>query len=155
ANQKSKMNDFRFAFRQLLKHPGFTAVAVLTLALGIGANTAIFSVVYTLLFRPLPFHEPERLVWIANSIPGDGIPGMTGRANWSDWRQANRSFQGLGGYLPSFTRANYTLTGRGEPARLEGMVVTKNFLEVLGTAPRWGRNFVDEECQRFGPKALI
>jgi predicted permease len=149
------MNDLKFAFRQLLKHPGFTVVALLTLALGIGANTAIFSLVHALLFRSLPFHEPKRLVWIANPVPGEGIPGMTGQANFGDWREANHSFAELGGYVPSFARMNYALTGHGHPTRLEGAVVTRNFLEVLGVSPRLGRNFLNEECQRFGPKALI
>src|SRR3954464_3438570 len=96
------MNDLRFAFRQLLKNPGFTAVAVLTLALGIGANTAMFSVVNALLFRPLPFREPERLVWIANLGRG-GLSGVTTRVvNFEEWRKLNKSFEDLGAYFAFF-----------------------------------------------------
>jgi putative ABC transport system permease protein len=85
------MNDFKFAFRQLLKNPGFSAVAVLTLALGIGACTAMFSVVHAVLLRPLPFRETERLVWIENRWTG-GLSARTHRAdNFLDWREQNRS----------------------------------------------------------------
>src|SRR4029434_6538106 len=89
-------NDLKFAFRQLLKNPGFTAVAVLTLALGIGANTAIFNLLNAVLVRPLPFRHPDRLVWISNPAPGDGLPGLTRRSNFMDWQQLNHSFESLG-----------------------------------------------------------
>ena len=149
------MNDLKFAFRQLLKNPGFTAVAVLTLALGIGANTAIFSVVNAVLFRPLPFREPGRLVWIANVGEGGMSAVTTTVGNFKDWRAMNQSFDGLAGYNPFFEYGGYNLTGAGEPERLRGVGVSQNFLEVLGIQPMLGRNFVEEECQAVSPRAVL
>jgi predicted permease len=149
--------DLCFAFRQLRRNPGFTAVALLTLALGIGANTAIFSLVNAVLLRPLPFRDPSRLVWIAN-VTGNGkgvSGGATRRTTLRDWRQQSRSFAGLAGYHAFFDRIDSTLTGSGEPTRLQSVVVTGNFLEVLGVRPSRGRGFLDEECQSDGPKAVI
>src|SRR5829696_9116438 len=98
------MNDLRFALRQLLKNPGFTAVALLTLALGIGACTAMFGVVHAVLLRPLPFREPERLVWIENVGTG-GLSARTTRVdNFLEWREQNSSFEQLGAY---FACCNY------------------------------------------------
>jgi len=151
------IRDLRFAIRQLLKSPGFTLVAVLTVALGIGANTTIFSLVTAVLLRPLPFREPGRLVWVANpDIEGEGVPGLTSQANLRDWRKLNQSFEGLAAVLPSFSdRAGFTLNGNGEPARLKCGFVTGNFLEVLGVQPQLGRGFIAEECQKNGPRAII
>ncbi len=151
------MNDFKLALRQLLKNPGFTVVAVLTLTLGIGANTAMFSVINGVLFRPLPFAEPGRLVWIANpDHRAEGIPGLTGQANLRDWSELNQSFECLAAYLPSFSeRTHYTLTDEGEPTRLKCAVVTGNFLKALGLGLGLGRGFTDEECRRNGPRAVI
>ncbi|HZR19481.1 MAG TPA: ABC transporter permease [Verrucomicrobiae bacterium] len=150
-------NDIRYAVRQLLKSPGFTVVALLTVALGIGANTTIFSLVSGVLLRPLPFREPERLVWIANPALGaEGIPGLTQQANLRDWRKLNHSFEDLAAYLPSFSdRTDLTLTGNGEPIRLKCAFVTGNFLNVLSVQPRLGRGFTVKECQRYGPLAII
>jgi len=150
-------NDIRYAVRQLLKSPGFTMVALLTVALGIGANTTIFSLVSAVLLRPLPFRDPGRLVWITNpDLGAEGIPGLTRQANLRDWRQLNHSFQHLAAYLPSFSdRTDLTLTGNGEPVRLKCAFVTGNFLDVLGVHPRLGRGFSTEECQRNGPRAVI
>jgi predicted permease len=149
------ISDVRFALRQLLKSPGFTIVATLTLALGIGVNTAIFSLVNALLFRPLPFREANRLVWISSV----GQLGLSGgpirRTTLRDWRELNRSFEGLAGYHAFFERIDSTLTGNGEPARLHSVVVTGDFLRVLGVKPQLGRGFTDEECQHDGPKAVL
>src|SRR6266853_5029580 len=97
------MNDLKFALRQLAKNPGFTAVAVLTLALGIGANTAIFSVINAIVVRPLPFREPEHLVRIANTDAGGGLSGSTTQVgNYSDWRELNHCFLDLCAYFAFF-----------------------------------------------------
>jgi len=151
------INDLRFALRQLLRTPGFAIVAMLTVALGIGANTTIFSLSTAVLLRPLPFHEPSRLVWVANpNLAGGGIPGLTSQANLRDWRKLDQSFEGLAAFLPSFSeRSGFTLSGNGEPARLNCAFVTGDFLEVLGVQPQLGRGFVSEERKPNGPKAVI
>jgi len=149
--------DIRFGARMLAKKPGFTAVAVITLALGIGANTAIFSVVNALLLRPLPFREPGRLVWISNVGPeGGGMSGLTTRvANFSDWRSLNQSFQDLAAYFAFFDYTSYTLLGNGEPERLSGVGVTRNFFALLGVEAKVGRAFDEEECRWNGRPAVI
>jgi putative ABC transport system permease protein len=162
---ESFFQDLRFGARMLLKKPGFTLIAVITLALGIGANTAVFSVVNALLFRPLPFHEPERLVWIASSaartatglVAAEGnLSGVTTQVgNFSDWRSMNQSFEDLAGYFAFFDYGSYTLTGSGEPERLRGVGVSQNFLGLLGVTPTLGRGFVDEECVWNGRGAAL
>src|SRR5206468_1738884 len=109
------MNDLKFAFRQLLKNPGFTAVAVLTLALGIGANTAIFSVVDAVLLRPLAYPDSGQLVWLCERGP-DWSGGSISYPNFIDWRNQQSVFERFGVY----TGNNFTLTGAGEPVRLAG-----------------------------------
>ena len=149
------LNDFRFAFRILLKNPGFTTVAVLTLALGLGACTAMFSLVYAVLLRPLPFRDPERLVWIENTGT-DGMSARTTRVdNFLEWRARTDSFEKLGSYFAFFDYSRYTLTDNDEPQRLRGVPISQNFLEVLGVQPMLGRQFVDEECVWNGRKAAI
>ena len=134
-------NDFRYAFRILLKNPGFTTVAVLTLALGIGACTAMFSLVYAVLLRPLPFRDPGRLVWIQNTGTG-GMSARTTRVdNFLDWRNQSASFEQLGAYFAFFDYGRHTLSGNGEPQRLRGVPISQNFLEVLGVQPMLGRGF--------------
>ena len=149
------MNDLRFALRQLLKNPGFTAVAVLTLALGIGACTAMFSVVNAVLLRPLPFQEPDRLVWIENVGTG-GLSARTTRVdNFLEWREQNDSFEKLGAYFAFFDYERHTLIDHGEPRRLRGVGISQNFLDVLGVRPLLGRGFTDEECVWNGRKAAL
>ncbi|MBS1788102.1 MAG: ABC transporter permease [Acidobacteria bacterium] len=149
--------DLRFGARMLVKKPGFTLIAVLTLALGIGANTAIFSVVNALLFRPLPFREPERLVWIANNSPGGGgLSSQTTQVNnFLDWRSTNKSFEDLGAYFAFFDYGSYNLTGVGEPERVIGVGVSQNFFDLLGVPPQLGRGFTEEECRWNGSQATI
>jgi len=126
------MNDLKFAIRRLLKRPGFTPVAVLTLALGIGACTATFSLVNAVLLRSLPFRDPKRLVWIENlPRPDRGTPTLSG-GNLVDWRTQARSFESLAAFDASFEANGYTVTSEGEPQRLRGVRVSQRFLGVFG-----------------------
>ena len=130
-------NDLRYAFRQLLKNPGFTAVAVLTLALGIGATTAIFSVVYAVVLRPLPFPESERLVALWTQTPQfDRLPMAA--ANHRDLKAQNTVFEDIA--LLSGV-ANYNLTGDGEPERLLAARVACQPLPVAASEARFGPRF--------------
>ena len=135
--------DIRFAWRNLRKQPGFALVAVLTLALGIGANTALFSVVYAVLLRPLPYPAPEQLVriWETNEAKGSARE-MTSLSNLLDWRARNQSLQ----EIAAWQRPNsVTLTGLTPAVELLAGTVTTNFFAVLGTQPVLGRTFVNEE----------
>src|SRR5881396_2309068 len=129
------MNDLKFAVRQLLKNPGFTAVAVLTLALGIGANTAIFSVVNAVLLRPLPYLEPERLIRLWESNPGRGWPEFSASApNFEDWRKQ----QAVCEQLAAYEFATFNFTGSGSPERVAALSVTANLFPALGVEPAHG-----------------
>jgi predicted permease len=146
----------RHTLRTFRREAGFAAFAVLMLAIGIGANTAVFSIADTVLVKPLPFRDPGRLVWVANTGKGGGLSAVTSRtSNLRDWRRLNHSFTDLGAYFAFFDYGGYTLTGLGEPERLVGVGVTRTFLDVLGVQPAPGRNFVDEECVWNGRPAVI
>ena len=148
--------DLRYAVRALRREPGFFAVAVLIIGLGIGASTAVFSVVDAVLLRPLPFEAPTRLVRIANT--GDsGLSSVTSRSsNLRDWKQLNSTFEGLGGYFAFFDYNRSTLSGLGgEPERLVGVGVTEDFLPMLGVEPLLGRGFTPEECVWAGRPAML
>ena len=136
------INDIRYALRMLVKNPGFTFVALLTLALGIGANTAIFSLVESILLRPLPYREPEQLVRLVQSSPELGLPvwGVS-QAGFAAYRDQNRSFEALAIY----TSGGTNLTGAGEPERLSVSNVTADFFKVLGVNPVAGRTFQEGE----------
>jgi len=135
------LQDLRYGARMLMKHPGFTSVAVLTLALGIGANMVIFSVVNAVLLRPLPYPEPERLIRLWESNPGRGWPEFSASApNFEDWRKQQAVFEQLAAY--EFNTFN--LTGSGEPERVAGVNVTANLFQVLGVLPALGRNFLPD-----------
>src|SRR5215217_2079980 len=134
------LQDIRYSIRVLLKSPGFTAVALLTLALGIGANTAIFSVVNAVLLRPLPYEESEKLVFITERSPV--LEGMSvAYPNYLDWREQNSVFDSLGVYR----RQSFNLTGGGEPERLVGGEVSADVFTALRTNPILGRTFLAEE----------
>src|SRR5262249_30180436 len=136
------LQDLRYGIRMLLKHPGFTVVAVSTLALGIGANTAIFTVVNAVLLRPLPFPKPDRLisVWENNLKQGEGH-GAVGGANFTDWKNRNQVFESLSAYF----EWNYNLTGSDEPQRLRAELVSGEFFETLGTQAALGRTVEKED----------
>jgi predicted permease len=137
-------NDLRFALRQLRRNPGFAAIAVVALALGIGANTAIFSVFNAVLLRPLPYRAPDRLVqiWERNEKLDVGIPLIpTSAANFADWRAQSTSFEGLG----AFRYVGLALSGEATPTRIWGGAVSPGLLSVLGVSPLLGRTFLPDE----------
>ena len=141
--------DIRFGLRTLAKTPRFTAVAVLTLALGIGANVAVFSVVNTILLRPLPFPKPQQLVRIVSKDPAGGESNMTYSADaMEEYQQRNRSFQEVSGYFAFSGPDNLKLTGRDQPQAVTGLMVAGNFFHTLGIEPVLGRTFRPEECIR-------
>jgi predicted permease len=133
--------DLRYALRQLRKSPAFTTVAVLTLALGIGANTAIFSVIDAVLLRPLPFHNASRLVVVKTTEPGRRDDIGVSYPAFLDWRSRNHVFESLSAYRTD----DFTLTGRSEPAHVTGAVVSANTFSLLGLAPVLGRDFTSDE----------
>ncbi len=136
------VQDLRYGLRMLVKKPAFTLVAVLTLALGIGANTAIFSLVNAVLLRPLPFGEPERLVWTWGVFSG-GNQASTSPPDFLDYRAQNRTFEGFAAMMFN----SFNLTGGGEPERIIGATVTANFFQALGVKPVQGRAFLPDEEQ--------
>ncbi len=143
--------DLRYGVRMLAKDPGFTTVAVVTLALGIGANTAIFSVVNGVLLNPLPYPHPDQLVAIYTSTT-EGDRGMSSYANFVDWVHDNRSFSALAAYRTD----SFNLAGMGEPERLVGEMVSASFFPLLGVQPLLGRTFLpDEDRLGAAPAALI
>lgn len=135
------MNDLRYALRQLAKAPGFTAAAVLTLALGIGACTAIFSVVNGVLLRPLDFPEPERLVMLKEMQLPEYPEFSLSPPNFLDWEKQLKSFASIAAY----SGAALNLTGEGEPQRLVGVKATAHYFDVYGIKPLLGRAFLPEE----------
>jgi len=146
------LQDIRYGLRGLWKRPGFTAVALITLALGIGANAAIFSVVNAVLLRPLQFRDPERLVILWEDISFAGFPRNTpAPANYVDWRNQLQSYEDVAASAES----SLNLTGDGEPERVTSRQVTANFFSVLGVQPLLGRGFLPEEDQPHGNKVAV
>jgi len=136
------LKDFRYGVRSLLQRPGFAAVAILTLALGIGANTAIFSVVNAVLLRPLPFADPDRLVMYWEDASFAGFPRNTpAAANYVDIKTQNQVFEGMA----AANRRSFNLTGDGEPEKVETYAVTADFFPLMGVQPALGRAILPEE----------
>jgi len=146
------MQDLRYAFRTLRRDMGSTVFAILIAGIGIGASSTIFSVVNTMLLRPLPFRDPGRLVWISN---GENYSTQT--EHYSDLRKMNESFTDLAGWSGTYTSGNMELTGTGEPERITGVPVSENFFTLLGVEPAIGRSFTKEECHgRYSaPPAML
>jgi putative ABC transport system permease protein len=144
------LQDMRYGARMLLMNPGFTVVAVITLALGIGANTAIFSVVNAVLLRQLPFQDPDRLVYIWYNIR-QGRPEGASLPDFADWRGQSRSFESM----TAFTGKTFNLTGVGEAERLDGLAVTADFFPLLSIRPAIGRGFLPEEDCPGAPGVVI
>jgi predicted permease len=146
------LNYVRFSVRQLRKSPMFALMTILTLALGIGATTAIFSLVYAVMLKPLPFPEQNRLVWLAQEDHSTGavIPESLSYPNYFDWRAQTHTLSGIA----SFRGAGVTLTGLGEAQRLNSETISSNFFQVLGVAPMLGRDLRWEE-EKPGHRAVM
>jgi putative ABC transport system permease protein len=146
------LKDLRYGFRMLAKKPAFTAVAVLALALGIGANTAIFSVVNTVLLKPLPFKNPDQLMMVWEENSKLGFPKDTpAPANFVDWKDQNQVFE----EMAAIADQTFNLTGVGEPEKLEGQRVSASFFPMLGVEPALGRSFLAEEDRAEGERVVI
>nr|MBA3259793.1 ABC transporter permease [Gemmatimonadales bacterium] len=134
--------DLRYALRSLARSPGFAAVAALTLALGIGANTAIFSVVYSVLLRPLAYAEPERLISLRSAFAGNGATDIpTSQPEYQDYLREVAALEDLAAVYP----ISINLTGLGEPQRIQAAVVSDNYFRLLGVKPALGRDFTPED----------
>ena len=142
--------DVRFAFRMLLKSPGFTAIALLTLALGIGVNAALFSIVNGVLLNPLPYAQPSKLAAVYQRA-FDFQKSSISYSNFLDWQTNNRTFESLAAYRTD----NFNLTGTGEPTRVRGDMISWNFFPTLGVKPVLGRNFKPEEDRAGAPPVVL
>src|SRR5438552_6576238 len=145
------LQDLRYGLRMLAKCTGFTAVAVLTLALGIGANTSIFSVVHAVLLRPLPYKHAERLVSPVN-VAKDNFMGLgVADFQYATWRDQTGIFDGIAAYAGR----DFTITGSGEPEQLKAQAVTPGFLRVMGIAPMVGRDFIPRDAAPRGGRVAL
>jgi predicted permease len=157
------IQDFRYTLRTLSRDRGFAAVSILILALGIGANVAVFSVVNTLLLRPLPFKNSQQLVWF---IGGKGLEDKVRTAAglsaetytvdaFQEFQRNNKSFEAVTSFQTFYDSIQYKLTGVGEPKQVEAVEVAENFFPTLGIQPALGRGFTPQECQKGGPPAAL
>src|SRR6201984_1889266 len=146
------MNDLKFAFRQLRKSPGFTLVAVLTLALGIGANTAIFSIVNAVLLRPLPYPDADRIM-VLNESSGPGQDYSVALPDYFDWQKDNTVFE----HLAATHKESRNLSGipGRDPERVSCASVTRNFFNIIGLPPQIGRTFSEDEDKVGAPPVVI
>ena len=145
---KELTQDLRYGLRTLLQSPGFTIVALLTLAIGIGANTAIFSFVDGVLLKPLPYAEPDRIMRVLEKQPGGGSNGIS-TLNYLDWQKDNTVFE----YMAAQTGGSVTLTGGNEPVQLRGSRVSAHYFDIFGIQAALGRTFAaDEDQPGQGPR---
>ncbi|HWO01095.1 MAG TPA: ABC transporter permease, partial [Blastocatellia bacterium] len=148
---RTLIQDLRYGTRVLLKRPGFGLVAVLTIALGIGANTAIFTVVHSVLVRPLPYQDPDRLALVKESLPRLGWNMMSASAaEFLDYQEGNEVFSDIAG----FTDQSLNLTGQGDPLRVQAARVSASLFRLLGVQPLHGRTFLQEE-DRVGNSSVV
>lgn len=143
--------DIRYGARLLIRFPGVTAAALIALALGTGVNTALFSIVKTVLLEPLPFPDAQELVQVWRTEPPSLQLGAASYRRYVDWRARNRVFGETGAWAPF----GLTLTGRGAPERLPGGRASASFFRVIGAAPALGRWFSDDEDRVGGPKVVV
>jgi putative ABC transport system permease protein len=143
--------DVRYAARGLWRSPGFSLAVILMLALGIGGNTAVFSVVDQLLLRPLPYPDGDQLVMVEESVGGRNPHADVSPANWLDWQRESRTFR----RFAAWRSASFTLTGAGEPRRVNAQLVSSEFFPLLGVAPLLGRTISDEDDRPNGPRVAV
>ena len=149
------LQDLRYTVRTLRRDAGFATFAILIAGLGIGASVTVFSVVNTLLLRPLPFAEPGQLVWLANRDTS-GLSGQTTQVgHMLDLRERTKSLSAIAGYFAFYGVGDNLLSGKGEPERVSGVPVSENFFDVLGVTPQLGRAFNAQESVWKGPKAVM
>ena len=149
------IQDLRYAFRTMRRNAGFAVFAILIAGLGVGASATVFSVVNTLLLRPLPFEKPSELVWIANRDLPD-LSGQTTQVGYLlDLRERSQTLSAVAGYFAFYGVGDNLLSGRGEPERLSGVPVSENFFDVLGVKPLLGRGFTAQESGWNGPKVVM
>jgi putative ABC transport system permease protein len=150
-NPATFVRDVRYAGRMLLRNPGFTVIALLTFAVGIGVNTAVFSVFDGVLLRPLPYPDAERIAMIWFDNRPQGIKEDIGSyPNYRDWREQNTTFE----HVAAFTEASFTMTGSDEPERIRGAATTANFHDVMGLQPVLGRLYT-EQHEKVGNDAVV
>lgn len=146
------LQDLRHGLRLLAKNPGFSSIAIITLALGIGANTAIYGIVHAALLRPLPYQDPGRLVYVWSAEKARGISQSTvSIPDLRDWRQQNSVFDGLAGWWSG----SYNLSGGDQPVEVNGWTVSPSFFDVFGARPEFGRTFTTNEDQAADDRAVV
>jgi putative ABC transport system permease protein len=150
------LRDVRYTLRTLWRDRAFAAIAILILALGIGANIAVFSIVNTLLLRPLPFANANQLAWLDSNRGIGGMSSLTYKVDvYDEYAKQNRSFDQVTAYMPFFGQGGYSLTGRGEPLALTGVMTDWNFFQTLGVQPQYGRAFLPGETAKGAAKVAI
>jgi predicted permease len=150
------LRDIRYTFRTLWRDRAFAAIAILILALGIGANIAVFSIINTLLLRPLPFAKANELAWLDSNRGMGGLSSMTYKIDvYDEYAKQNRSFDQVTAYMPFYGIGGYSLTGKGEPRALTGVMVDSNFFQTLGVKPLYGRAFLPGETAKGAAHVAI